>query len=257
MVSKNNGILIGDIFHKRLTPVKHMLKYKVFALMIDCDKIGQLSNEMKYFSYNRFNLFSIRDKDHGNKTNITSFLNDIKIQAKTTNEVKKFTMVCYPRILGCAFNPLTLYLGYNNKNTIELVVYEVNNTFNGRIVYVIPTNNMDGDTIYQNCKKKLYISPFNGNTGEYFFHVKKTDQELNIGIALKEKTTPILKAYFKNNIIELNDYNLLITLKNNISMIFKVILAIHYEALKLWVKGLKIKKRANVPNYQIEYKKIK
>jgi len=80
---------------------------------------------------------------------------------------------------------------------------------------------------------------------------------LNIGIALKEKTTPILKAYFKNNIIELNDYNLLITLKNNISMIFKVILAIHYEALKLWIKGLKIKKRANVPNYQIEYIKIK
>ena len=257
MVSTNDGILIGDIFHKRLIPVKHMLRYKVFALMIDCEKINHLSKELKYFSYNKFNLFSIYDKDHGNKTSISNFLYDIKNKAKTTNEIKRFTMVCYPRILGYAFNPLTLYLGYNNENKIELVIYEVNNTFNERIVYVIPTHGGGNDTIYQNCKKKLYVSPFNPDTGEYFFHVRKTDRALNIGIALKEKTTPILKAYFKNNIIGLNDSNLLITLKQNISMIFKVILAIHYEAFRLWMKGLKIKKRANVPSYQIEYIEIK
>ena len=76
-MNKNN-ILIGKVVHKRLSPIRHKLAYRVFALMLDCDDFSNLSKKTNLLSYNKFNLFSIYDKDHGNGGPIKDFLEEIK-----------------------------------------------------------------------------------------------------------------------------------------------------------------------------------
>ena len=132
-----NKILIGKVVHKRLSPIRHKLSYSVFALMLDCDDFDNLSKKTNLLSYNKFNLFSIYDKDHGNGGPIKDFLGEIKNNVITKKPVVRFSMIAYPRVFGYVFNPITVYLGYNKEKQIELVIYEVNNTFGQRVIYVI------------------------------------------------------------------------------------------------------------------------
>ena len=83
-----NNILIGKVVHKRLSPIRHKLAYSVFALMLDCDDFSNLSKKTNLLSYNKFNLFSIYDKDHGNGEPIKDFLEEIKNNVIT----KKFLL---------------------------------------------------------------------------------------------------------------------------------------------------------------------
>ena len=248
-----NKILVGIVFHKRVFPIQHKLNYNVFAVMIDCDNLDEVLKKSKIFSYNKFNLLSIFDKDHGDESSIGDFLKKIRNNTKTRNPIKRFSMIAYPRVLGYVFNPITVYIGFNENDSIEVMVYEVNNTFGQRVIYVIPVTDNIEKTIYQKCEKKLFISPFNGNTGIYSFHITNNDEIFNIGINLQVDEKPILKAFFTSRKIDLSDKDLIRSLTNNALLTFKVIAAIHFEAIKLLFKGLKLKKKPKAPKSQIFY----
>ena len=248
-----NKILIGKVVHKRLSPIRHKLSYSVFALMLDCDDFDNLSKKTNLLSYNKFNLFSIYDKDHGNGGPIKDFLEEIKNNVITKKPVVRFSMIAYPRVFGYVFNPITVYLGYNKEKQIELVIYEVNNTFGQRVIYVIPTALKTGEIIYQKCDKKLFISPFNDGDGMYTFHIRNNSNLFQIGINLHARGQPILIAHFTGEKLEYTNYNLIKSLTKNLFLTLKVILAIHYEALKLFFKGMSFKKKPEAPKLQICY----
>ena len=248
-----NKILVGKVVHKRVFPIQHKLDYNVFAVMIDCDNLHDTLKKSKIFSYNKFNLFSIFDKDHGDDVSIGTFLEKIRDNVVTRNPVKRFSMIAYPRILGYVFNPITVYIGFNENDLIEVMVYEVNNTFGQRVIYVIPVNDNYKKTIYQKCEKKLFISPFNGDSGIYSFQITDSDGIFNMGINLQVDNKPILKASFTSKKVNLSDKELIRSLKRNAFLTFKVILAIHLEAIKLFFKGLKLKKKPLAPKSQIFY----
>ena len=248
-----NKILVGKVVHKRVFPIQHKLDYNVFAVMIDCDNLYDTLKKSKIFSYNKFNLFSIFDKDHGDDVSIGTFLEKIRDNVVTRNPVKRFSMIAYPRILGYVFNPITVYIGFNENDLIEVMVYEVNNTFGQRVIYVIPVNDNYKKTIYQKCEKKLFISPFNGDSGIYSFQITDSDGIFNMGINLQVDNKPILKASFTSKKVNLSDKELIRSLKRNAFLTFKVILAIHLEAIKLFFKGLKLKKKPLAPKSQIFY----
>ena len=177
-----NKILVGKVVHKRVFPIQHKLDYNVFAVMIDCDNLHDTLKKSKIFSYNKFNLFSIFDKDHGDDVSIGTFLEKIRDNVVTRKPVKRFSMIAYPRILGYVFNPITVYIGFNENDLIEVMVYEVNNTFGQRVIYVIPVNDNYKKTIYQKCEKKLFISPFNGDSGIYSFQITDNDGIFNLSL---------------------------------------------------------------------------
>ena len=64
---KNSCIYIGNVVHKRFKPKKHFFKYSVFSIFLDLDEINELEKEISFFSYNKFNILSFFDKDHGNR----------------------------------------------------------------------------------------------------------------------------------------------------------------------------------------------
>ena len=105
----------GRVFHQRLRPQKHRLSYKVFSMLIDLDELSQLHNKLKFFSYNRFNIFSFWDKDYGPGTRepLSQYIRNVLKDSGWDLGNGKIKLLCYPRIFGYVFNPLSVYYCYD------------------------------------------------------------------------------------------------------------------------------------------------
>ena len=249
-----DALYIGTVVHKRLRPREHGLRYSIFSCLFDCSSLARLDRRLTLFSYNRFNLFSLYDQDHTDGRSLRDHLRIIAEKSGYNSEISKFLMLCYPRILGYAFNPLTVYFGVNAKGDVRLIIYEVRNTFGECKTYVLPAEPDSKGLVNQNCRKRFYVSPFNAVEGRYSFHATPpSGDELTVGVALKTDVGPVLKAHFRGTRHALTDANLLRALGRTGWMTVKVIAGIHYEALRLWLKGLRLVRRPPPPENPISY----
>ena len=101
----------GNVIHKRFKPKEHFFKYKVFSLFIDLSELNELDNKLKFFSLNKFNLISFYEGDHGARDG-SSLADWVKQNLKDKNIITeniKIKLLCYPRILGYVFNPLSVF----------------------------------------------------------------------------------------------------------------------------------------------------
>ncbi len=251
MTRSDAYVYSGNLVHKRLRPVKHELRYRVFSLLLDVKKIDQTANRLRLFSYNRFNLFSFYDSDHGpgDGASILQHVDALLRAAGVNQPVHKVLMLCYPRVLGYGFNPLTTYYAMNKSGGLEIAIYEVNNTFGERKTYVVPVSpgEQSNGVIAQTCPKQLYVSPFNSGDGEYSFRISPPGDRLILGVSLRTSNGPLLKTYFTGERKALTDQFLLTAFIKRPLQSMKVTAAIHLEAFRLWRKGLKLVKRPAPP----------
>lgn len=260
-MTAREALYLGTVVHARVSPIRHRLRYSVFSVLFDCDRLEEAAKRLRLFSYNRFNLFSLHDKDHGDGTPVAAYVARVAVEAGFADGDLRFSMLCYPRILGYGFNPLTVYFGFDASDRIRLIVYEVNNTFGQRKTYVVPVAQADGgggeagapSVIAQGCAKEFYVSPFNPAAGRYSFHVTPPGDALTVGVALHDASGPVLKAHFRGERQPLGDRSLLRALGRTGWMTLKVTAGIHYEAAKLWLKGLRLVKRPPAPQTPITY----
>ena len=240
----------GEVVHRRLSPLRHELRYRVFNLFADVDRLDMLSQDLRLFSYNRLNLFSIQDRNHGpgDGTPIRDHAWKLVRAAEGGEHVSRIFMFCYPSILGYVFNPLTVYYGFDGGDRLRMMIYEVNNTFGGRHSYVVPV----GESFAQSAPKHFFVSPFNAVEGRYFFRFTSPEDSMALGVALSVGGRPVLKAYVSGSRRTLGDAMLLRSFMSVPFLTLKVIGAIHLQALKLWWKGLKINRRPAVPNHTID-----
>ena len=125
----NSCIYIGSVIHKRFKPKKHFFKYNVFSLFLDLDEINELDQKILFFSYNKFNLVSFFDKDHGYRdgSSIKDWLIHV-LQKKNISTINiKIKILCYPRIFGYVFNPLSIFFIYDKDSNPIAILYEVKN----------------------------------------------------------------------------------------------------------------------------------
>ena len=234
----------GTVTHKRFAPVRHALRYTVFNVLLDVDRLDGL--RVRWLSHNKWNLFSIHDSDHGDGSPLPAYLRGLLAKSPGGDRAARIFMFCYPRVLGYVFNPLTVYFCYDLEGSLTHLIYEVNNTFGDRNSYVIPAKTV-ADVIEQGCAKALYVSPFNAVEGRYAFHVRPPGASITVGVALRDARGPCLNAYVTGERRALSDGNLLRMFFGFPLMTLKVIGGIHWEALKLWLKGLRIKPRPPRP----------
>ena len=232
----NSCIYNGLVTHTRFKPVKHYLKYKTFSLFLDLDEIEELDKINPIFSFNKFNIFSFYNKDHGERDGKSLkdwALNNLK-KFSIQENINKIKLLCYPRVFGYVFNPLSIFYCYEN-NILKAIFYEVKNTFNEQHTYIFKTKGKN--KIEQTCKKKFYVSPFMDMETKYDFKLQYPSEKLFVSIKQTDKEGVVLKAVQTGEKKELNLKQLIINLFKYPLMTVKIISAIHFEAFLLWKKG--------------------
>ena len=160
----------------------------------------------------------------------------------------KIKILCYPRIFGYVFNPLSIFFIYDTDSNPIAILYEVKNTFGEQHTYVFKID-IKNKQIFNNCKKKFYVSPFMDLESKYFFKVLIPNKRLSVIIDQRDKEGKLLFASQDGERVKLSSKNLLISYLKHPLMTLKIISAIHYEALKLWIKGIKlVKKNLKIKN---------
>jgi uncharacterized protein len=241
---KNSFIYTGNVIHKRFKPKKHFFKYKVFSLLIDLSEVDLLNKKLKIFSYNKFNIVSFYDSDHGARdgSSIKKWVIDNLKSINIDTDDIKIKLLCYPRIFGYVFNPLSVFYIYNKNSKLISILYEVKNTFGEQHTYVFKTN-VNDNLIQHVCKKKFYVSPFIEMNCIYFFRLLKPGNKISVIIDQNDKEGKILYASQDGVKSEITNLNLIKSYLTHPLMTFKILLAIHFEAFKLWSKGIKFIKK--------------
>ena len=245
-----SSIYNGQVIHKRFKPKVHSFRYDVFSLLIDLSELETLDKQVNFFSYNKFNWISFYDKDHGDRDG-SSLINWVKKNLRKNNistENIKIKILCYPRIFGFVFNPLSVFYVYNSNENLISILYEVKNTFGEQHTYIFRIEK-DANLIQNNCSKKFHVSPFIQMNCNYFFRLLKPGNKISVIIDQYEDEDKILYASQDGIRTDFNTKYLVKSFLNHPLMTFKIIIAIHYEAFKLWSKGIKfIRKKIKIKN---------
>ena len=172
------AIYVGDVVHKRVRPKRHRLRYSVFSMLVDLDRLEAMDEKLRLFSLNRFNVFSMFEKDFGphDGTSIAAFIRR-RAGAAGLDEVARIRMLAYPRIFGHAFNPLTVYFLEDADGRTLMLIYEVHNTFGEHHFYEARVDGQEG-ALSHVAKKAFYVSPFNTLEGSHDHVIYIADPEL-------------------------------------------------------------------------------
>jgi len=253
-MSIHSALYSGSVMHQRLRPARHRLRYRVFSLLVDLDELPDLARRLRLFSLNRFNLFSLHERDHGAgaerglRAHVDAQLHEAGLQ--TGGAIRLLSM---PRILGHVFNPLSVYFCHRPDGPLQALLYEVNNTFGERHSYLIEVDPALGEreTIVQSCDKRFHVSPFLALDLRYRFGIDAPHPdrgELRISITASDAEGPVLTACLDAGRRALDDKALAIAFLTHPLLTLKVVSAIHWEALRLWIKGVRLHPRPPAPS---------
>lgn len=237
MTFPNPSFFSGSVVHQRINPIRHRLKYWVFSALIDLDDFEGFEKKNIFFSHNNWNVLSVFNKDYadGKQADLAIYCREEFGKKFPDLEVDRVMLLTYPRVWGYAFNPLSVFIGLDKLGSPIAVIYEVNNTFSGRTHYVCRISDYQVDQV----DKDMLVSPFNGVEGHYDFRLKTEQESVTIGVALRVNEQAIMNSYYRCENIGNSNWAIAKLVAKKPLMTFKVMAAIHYEALKLWLKGLR------------------
>lgn len=252
-----SALYAGEVTHRRLRPARHRLRYRVFSLLLDLDEMPGLAQRLRLFSLNRFNLFSLYERDYGAgaERGLRGYVEQVLHRAglPADGAIRLLTM---PRILGYAFNPLSVFFCHAADGAVRAILYEVNNTFGERHSYLIEVDPATpaGGRIVQGCAKHFHVSPFLAGDLKYVFRVEPPDAqrpELRVGVFAHDGHGPLLGARFDARRRPLGDAALARVFLTHPLLTLKVVAGIHWEALRLFLKGVRLQPKPAAPEQSI------
>jgi uncharacterized protein len=241
------ALYVGKVMHARLKPVGHRFSYRVMSLLIDLDRLDVADRQTPLFGVNRRALYSFHEADHGPRDG--SSLRDYAQHRAAEHGIDlhegRVLLLCYPRLFGYAFNPLSVYFCYQASGQLALVIYEVRNTFGDIHAYVLPVNCGDVGPagIRQEQDKRFYVSPFIEMEMRYRFRLVAPREHVKLRILETNSQGPLLSATFNGRRRALTTGELLRSFFSLPAVTLKIIAAIHWEAFRLWLKGVRLAPR--------------
>lgn len=231
----------GTVMHARLNPFGHRFTYRVFNLLIDIDRLGEAGAQSALFSVNRNNLVSFHEADHAFEAGkpLREQIDALLAQAGVEQRAERILLLAYPRILGFVFNPISVYFAYDDAGGLLAAIYEVRNTFGQRHTYAarVAPGELSDAGLRQSRAKLFHVSPFVGMGARYTFHILPPGETVRVRILEDENGAPLLSATLHAEKRALTTRNLLVEMLRAPLLTLKVVAGIHYEALKLWLKG--------------------
>jgi uncharacterized protein len=238
------ALYFGEVMHARLKPMGHRFSYRVMSLLIDLDRLDAADRQSRLFGVNRAALYSFSEKDHGDRdgSSLRRYAERCAAQHGIDLSGGRVLLLCYPRLLGFTFNPLSVYFCSRADGTLALMIYEVRNTFGDIHAYVLPVrpDELSDAGVRQQQDKLFYVSPFIDMPMRYYFRVSPPGGDVKLRILETDGTGPLLAATFHGRRRDLSSGQLLRSFFALPLVTFKIVAAIHWEALRLWIKGARL-----------------
>lgn len=236
----------GSTAHTRLKPFEHRFRYPVAMIGVDLGRLEEADQACSHFQVNRVGLFSFHEKDFGARDG-SSLLEWSRQQFEAAGipRVDNVILICQPRILGYQFNPISLHFGYDGNDELLGIIYEVHNTFGDAHAYVAPVN---GHAVEQHsANKTLHVSPFFDVSGRYEFALQAPDEILSLAIRKIGEEGPDFRASMSLERKSATNNAFLAWFFGFPFSTLTTIALIHFEALRLWVKGARYHHRPSPP----------
>jgi DUF1365 family protein len=238
------ALYVGSVMHARLKPIGHRFSYRVMSLLIDLDRLAEADRQSPLFGVNRAALYSFHEADHGKRDGSSLRVWAQRCAAERSIDLTggRVLLLCYPRLLGYTFNPLSVYFCYRADGELALLIYEVRNTFGNIHPYVLPvlSGEISDAGVRQQQDKLFYVSPFIEMAMRYHFHVLPPGERVQLRILETDGGGPLLAATFNGHHRTLNNKELLRAFFALPLVTMKIMAAIHWEALRLWLKGARL-----------------
>lgn len=233
----------GRTHHRRHKPFDRSFSYDVAMISLDVDRLDEADAQCRLFSVDKTNLLSF----HRHKQNLCGGTGDLRAWAVeqfqgagVKTPVASIELLTFPTVMGSGFAPISIWVGRDDSDDVSGVIYEVHNTFGEAHAYVFAA---EGETDAHIAPKEFHVSPFFDVKGDYRFKIALEDSVFALVIENFEDGDRTHTARLILEARELSDRaiaGLLITMPFSG---FGVILGIHWQALKLWLKGARYRKK--------------
>ncbi|PNG24767.1 DUF1365 domain-containing protein [Methylocella silvestris] len=239
----------GVVMHQRLRPRRHRFRYGIFLALFDLDELAALDGELRLFGYNRANVISFHDKDHlyAGAESLRAKVEGALRLAGLSAEGGPIRLLCMPRVFGYVFNPISVYFCYSAESDLVAILYEVNNTFGEKHVYLFDARGQQ-ERIAQHCPKRLHVSPFMDMELTYRFTIRPPGARMAFNVNAADPEGVMLATSFSGRRVEFTGGRLLGLLFAYPLMTLKVIAGIHFEALRLLLKGMRLRPSPGPPD---------
>ena len=236
MSSRTSALYAGEVRHTRVVPFRHTFKYRVFYGLFDIDHLVDLDWDLRWFSVGRFNLFGFDPDVHGpgDGRPLRPWVEACLREAGVDLRGGPIFLLTFPRVLGYVFNPISVWYCFDDDGLLAAVIHEVRNTFGDRHSYVVPIGE---DGLKHSFDKRLHVSPFNGMEESYRFAVSPPGERITLSIDQYDANGRVLRAGMSLSRMPFTDRNIWRLFWTHPLLTLKVIAAIHWQALRLKLKG--------------------
>ena len=230
----------GQVMHRRRSPRAHVFNISYPVIRLDLSELDRLDQQLKFFSLNGTNFVSLRPSDYGdeNSRTITDFVRRKMHELGSVVDNYRIELLTYPRICGFAFNPISCFLCSDPEGELIGVIFEVKSTFGERCHYSFLVTEHGAETHLFAARKQMQVSPFNRIEGDYLFRLSTSHDHFRVAIQYRTTKGTILSTLLTAQLKPLSDRKLISHFGFLPISMFGTFIAIHWNAILLWLKGV-------------------
>lgn len=237
----------GKTVHHRYAPFERRFAYGIALIDLDIDRLAEAGRQTSLFSVGRPGVFSFLPEDHGEKKKgvpLRPWAEDMFRKAGVELAGGVIRLVTFPRHLFYKFAPLSLWYGYGAGGELRGIIYEVNNTFGEQHCYVAATG---PDRSEHQAEKTFHVSPFMDVSGQYRFTLRAPDEKLRVTVENWMDGARCHMANINAVAVPATTSNLVRLALHQPFSSFGVTAGIHWQALKIWLKGAGYRRKPEAP----------
>lgn len=246
----NSCLYRCQVMHHRLTPREHKFSYEVFMFYFDLDEVEMLHRRFKLLSYNKFNWFNFRDRDHlqfplgagrngkSVKQNVVDYLSSLGVEANG-----KIMLLTNVATMGYAFNPISFYLCFDKAGQPLCSIAEVCNTHGEMKLYLLDSGSLNAEVFQRVVSKYFYVSPFTDLAASFNFIFRVPDEKMLMRVDDYQAGKRFLVTSLTGERKEMSDFRLLVYAFRFPLITIKIIAAIYWQAFRLKLKKIPFQKK--------------
>jgi DUF1365 family protein len=239
----DSSLYVGTLIHRRFAPRRHVFTYDVGMAFLDIDRLAELCAVSPWLSYDRWNWAAFCNRDHigDPKRPLRERLREDAAKAGVELPDGPIRLLTNLRYLGYCFNPVSYYYCYGHDGVLHTVMAEVHNTWHETHTYWMPPALAEpGRRWSYRFPKAMHVSPFVSMDCDYRFAFGDPSDRLGVHVAMWEKGDFFFDATMRLERRAWSHAELVAFLARFPWHTAKVIAAIHWEALRLWLKRVPV-----------------